>query len=118
MAFTKRYLAAIAVLEAEGLVRQAAGFDTAELYAFAEQRGWTVTTERLPSSSLTVRWRAALFAPTTDPRATWVTTGGTFAQARTEEEALAVAIASMLQRITTYPNLLKEAAKKKTPPTS
>jgi hypothetical protein len=84
---------AVAILAASGIVADDQGFKMLDLVHAAECRGWRVTTEHTATAHRRRRWRVALSC-SLPPRGYLV---GAQGYGTTEEEALVIALASMIR---------------------
>jgi hypothetical protein len=89
---------ALPILAAHGLTPGADGFAAADLVAFLEGRGWTVSAERTDLAAPSRRWRATVFARRPQGGGGHVLLSGVTRHGATEGEALAMALASLLRR--------------------
>ena len=72
--------------------------DRESLACFAERRGWAVTTEVTGRPITRRRWRAAVFVTHLTVTSNYPMLSGATGHGATEEDSLAVAVASMLRR--------------------
>jgi hypothetical protein len=88
---------AATVLATHGLTRPPDGYQVEDLAAVADARNWGHATEHRPTTHLDRRWKATVYPLDVPNPQPWIT-GGKTGSATNEVDALAIALARMLER--------------------
>jgi hypothetical protein len=88
---------ATTILAAHGLSRPAEGYQVEVLAAAADAHNWGHATEHRPTTHLDRRWKATVYPLDVPNPQAWIT-GGKTGSGTNEADALAVALARMLER--------------------
>jgi hypothetical protein len=88
---------ATTVLAGHGLTRPPDGYRVEDLAAVADAHNWGHATEHRPTTHLDRRWKATVYPLDVPNPQPWIT-GGKTGSATNEADALAIALARMLER--------------------